>query len=242
MTRQRFLTPVPNERRSSRVRRDAPVELEVRLARRRGEIVRCQYLIADTYNRYYDIVFSGDSVDLNAKIEPYPHKYVMGLIGGELVAAAGLYLHDTYVQRFGRVTDEEIRAILGEAGVSDRYPTYSLREYTKLVVKSGWEGLGIGRFFFAVTHSKDFLNCDKAQHPLVLSCARASVYRGLYDVAGVGTRPVKPFPIYRVHEYYSSPADPMDSRVVIPDVDIEPRWYNLSLPCTLTVEPLGDRR
>ena len=197
---------------------------------RRAEVVRCQYLIADTYNRHYDIVFSNDSVDLNAKIEPYPDRYVMGLVDGQIVAAAGLYLHNTYVERYGRVTDDEIRAVIEAAGASDRYPTFSKREYTKLVVHRDWEGRGIGRVFFAATHSRDFLNIDRHESPILVSCAKLSVFRGLYDKVGIRSRTIKAFPAYRVHELYRSADDPMESRLILPEVDIDARWYDAALP------------
>jgi hypothetical protein len=211
--------------------------IEIRMARRQSEVLACQYLIAEVYNRYYDIVFSKDNVDLNAKIEPYPHRYVMGLIDGQLVAAAGLYTNHTYVERYGAVTDQDIARVLQDAGVPDRLHR-PRREYTKLVVHRDWEGYGIGRFFFAVTHSRDFVVGD-GEVPLLLSCAKHSVYHGLYDFVGVRTRLLKPFPIYKVHERYRSDDDPMDSRLVLPDIDIDPRWYNCRLPGLFEVETFG---
>jgi hypothetical protein len=213
------------------------LQIEIRMARRHSEVLACQYLIAEVYNRHYDIVFSRDEVDLNAKIEPYPHRYVMGVVGSELVAAAGLYTSNTYVDRYGGIGGEELERALVEAGVPERVRNPH-REYTKLVVRQGWEGKGIGRFFFAVTHSRDFIVGD-GDVPLLLSCAKLSVFRSLYDVAGIRTRILRPFPNYRVHELYRTENDPMDSRLIVPDLDIDPRWYNRRLPDVFEVESFG---
>ena len=203
-------------------------ELEVRVARRYAEVVRCQYLIAEVYNKHYGIVFSKDCVDLHAKIEPYPHKYVMGLVDGEVVAAAGLYLRDTYVERYGQVTDDDLRAALGaDAG---RYDPSRKREYTKLVVKDGFEGSGLGRAFFAASHSRSFLEADASEPTLLVCCAKRSIFTALYDKVGIHTRNVKPFPYYKVHEKYRSETDPMESRLIAPAIDIPPEWYAHDLP------------
>lgn len=215
-----------------------PPILEIRVARTLAEVVRCQYLIAGTYNKWYGVVFTAREARLDAKIEPYPHHYVMGLVDGELIATAGLYVRDTYVMRYGGITHEDIRAELERSGLQEEYPTYTLREYTKLVVDDAWSGLGIGRFFFGATHSRDFVNLDGASNALMLACAKRSIYEKLFRVVRIHSRPLRPFPLYRVHEHYRSDTDAMDSRLVVPERDIHPRWYNLRLPARLRVEDL----
>jgi len=211
-----------------------PIRLALRLARRYAEIVECQYLIAEVYNRYYDIVFTRDEAELDSKIEPYPHRYVMGLVDGELVAAAGLYRRDTYVERYGDIDLSDVQAALDAGGI-DRSASDARREYTKLVVAQKWEGRGIGKFFFAATHCRDFIGSDMEGEPLLLACAKRSIWAALYDGSGIHTRRLAPFPEYRVHELYRSAEDPMDSRLIVPSVDIPPRWWDLKIPGTYEV-------
>lgn len=210
-------------------------QLEIRLARRSAEKIACRYLIEQTYGRHYDIVFSKTHIDLNQKIEPYPNHYVMGLVDGELVACAGLYTENTYVQRYGDVGEADIARTLAAAGHPERID-WPRREYTKLVVRDGWNGMGLGRFFFAATHSRDFICPGEDRPPVLLACAKLSVFRNLYDASRLRTRTIKPFPRYKVHELYSSEEDPMESRLLLPDVDIDPRWYNLKIPGTYEIE------
>lgn len=216
------------------------IQLEIRIARKRSEILQCQYLIAAIYNRHYDIVFSAEGADLDAKIEPYPHYYVMGLVDGELIACAGLYVRETYVERYGQVDDAEIQQLLRQAQAENRYSLACKHEYTKLVVRQDFEGRGIGRFFFAATHTRDFLQLDTTTPALLVVCAKLSIFRNLYDIVGIHTRRIRPFPIYRVHERYSSVEDPMESRLIIPDLDIDKRWYDRQLPGIFPVESFGE--
>ncbi len=218
------------------------MELTIKVAQRRSEILQCQYMIASIYHRYYDIVFSTDIVDLNAKIEPYPHQYIMGLLDGQLAACAGLYIGETYITRYGDVDDNDIIRLLEDAGVRDRYREFELHELTKLVVAEKWEGQGIARFFLAACHNASFLRGD-AQCPWLLStCAKLSIFRNFHQRIGINTRIIKPFPIYPVHEHYSSARDPMDSRLIIPELDIPRRWLELTVPGTYEVEEVGARK
>lgn len=216
--------------------------MAIKVARRHAEILQCQYLIASTYNRYYGIVFSTDIVDLNAKIEPYPHQYIMGLLDGELVACMGLYIRDTYVTKFGNVSRDNIDMLLEDAGVADRYHGWELRELTKLVVSERWEKRGIGRFFIACCHNEQFLSAGSTRPWLLTACATASIFSRLYDRIGIRTRFIKPFPYYRVHELYRSEDDPMESRLIIPELDIPPRWRRLDIPGTYEIERIGGKR
>ena len=116
------------------------MHLEVKIATKRAEILGCQYLIAEAYNHHYDIFFSSDAANLNARIEPYPDRYVMGSLDGTLVATAGLYIRSTYGERYGQVTDDEIHRLLLEAGATQRYSARRKREYTKIVIRPDWQG------------------------------------------------------------------------------------------------------
>ena len=206
------------------------MQLEIKLAKKRGDVLRCQYLIAEAYNRFYEIFFSRDLVNPNARIEPYPDRYLMGLIDGEVVATAGLYLQYTYCARYGDVKDEEIDGLLNTAGVADRYTAKRKREYTKLVIRQDWEGRGLGTHFFKASHSRDFLFQEASEPYAITCCAKQSIYDGLYRSGGIQTRLIKPFPVYEVHSLYSSAEDPMQSRLVIPDLDIPKDVFEQKLP------------
>jgi hypothetical protein len=212
--------------------------MEVRVARTRGDVLQCQYLIAEVYNREYEVVFSDDSYDLDAKIEPWPHRYLMGHVGGELIACAGLYLHDTYVERFGNVSNAEIDRLIHEAGAAPRFTAERKREITKVSVRKSARGRGYARFFLGCAHSRDFLQIDTvAGEPVVLvCCARKSIWDNMWGGARIHTRTIKEFPFYKVHELYRSPTDPMDSRLVIPELDVPARWYDRRLPGEYEVE------
>jgi hypothetical protein len=211
------------------------LHLEVKLATKRADALRCQYLIAESYNHHYDIFFSRDSVNLDARIEPYPDRYVMGLVDGDVVVTAGLYLKSSYVERFGEVTDEDIDKLLKDADVHGRYSSKRKREFTKLVVRRDWEGRGILLHFFMATQCRDFLQLSAAEPCVVTVCAKASIFQNLYAEAGIRTRLIKPFPIYEVHSLYSSQDDPMESRLVIPELDIPPELYAGKLPAVCEV-------
>jgi hypothetical protein len=211
--------------------------LHIRLAESRADVLRCQQLIAGIYNQAYQVVFSESGYDLEAKIEPWPHRYVMGFFGDDLVCAAGLYLDNTYVERFGQVTPDEFKSVIDEAGAAPRFDWRRKREYTKIVVREDMRGRGLARFFLAATMSRDFLQVGtQPDEPAVLViCGKVSILGRMWESIGIRLRPIKPFPIYRVHELYSSPADPMVTRMIIPEIDIPPKWYNLELPGTYAV-------
>ncbi|HEX8791143.1 MAG TPA: GNAT family N-acetyltransferase [Polyangiaceae bacterium] len=218
------------------------MKLSLRIAATRAEALRCQYLIAQIYNEEYEVLFSDDRYDLTAKIEPWPHRYLMGIIDGELACASGLYLRDTYVERFGDVREGDVRALVAEAGAGDRYGASPCREITKVVVHKRWRGRGLGRAILAAAHTVAFLEQQATAPPLVVFCAKLSIVRNLWDAIGVRSRTIKPFPFYKVHELYRTDADPMESRLVIPALDIPPRWYDLAVPGEYPLETLGGRR
>ncbi len=212
--------------------------MQIRIARSRAEVLACQLLIAEVYNREYEVVFSDDSFDLDAKIEPWPHRYVMGVVRSELVAVTGLYLRNTYVERYGDVSDAEIDALIRDAGAGPSFSAARKRELTKVSVRRDRRGQGYGRFLVGCVHSRDILQSDTpADAPNVLvCCARRSIWEGLWHRSGIRTHKIKDFPYYKVHELYRSPEDPMDSRVIVPEVDIPARWYDRRIPGEYEVE------
>ena len=212
--------------------------MHLKIARTRGEILQCQYLIAEIYNKEYEVVFSDDSYDLEAKIEPWPHRYLMGLVGGELVACAGLYLHTTYVERFGDVSNAEIDAMIAAAGGAARFSASRKREITKVSVRRSARGNGYGRSFLGGAHSRDFLqiDTDPTEPAVLVCCARKSIWDNMWGGRQIQTRPIKAFPFYKVHELYRSPTDPMDSRLIMPELDIPPHLYERTIPCEYEVE------
>jgi GNAT superfamily N-acetyltransferase len=206
------------------------MKLRFQVARSREDVLRCQYLIAETYHREYGVVFSVDGYNLEGKIEPWPHHYLMALDGTTLAAAMGLYLRDTYVERFGRVTDAELDALIAAAGAAGQYRGASKREVTKLVVHRDYRGHGLSHFLLGTAHSNDFLCIDAEEPPVLVYCAKRSITANVYGKTGIRSRHVKPFPIYQIHARYASEADPMDSRLIIPDFDVPAHWRALRLP------------
>jgi GNAT superfamily N-acetyltransferase len=204
----------------------------LKIARTRAEVLACQQAIAEVYNKEYEVVFSDDSYDLDAKVEPWPHRYLMGLVEGKLVVTIGLYTHSTYVERFGAVTDADIAEMLARAKASAAFAPARKRELTKLSVRPEGRGLGYGRFLLSCAHARDFLQMDtRAEEPqLLVICSKRSLWQSLWDKAGIRTRTIKAFPYYKVHELYRSADDPMDSRLIIPDIDVPPRWYDRKIP------------
>jgi GNAT superfamily N-acetyltransferase len=111
-----------------------------------------------------------------------------------------------------QATDADVQAMLVEAGAAERFALQGKRELTKLVVRSQYRGLGLARFLLGAGHARTF------------------------------TRVIKPFPRYRVHDLYRSEDDPMDSRLIIPDLDIPARWCQLAIPCEYDIESSGEPR
>jgi hypothetical protein len=201
----------------------------IRRAESRGDIIRCRQLIAEVYNRDYEVVFSEDRYDLDAKVEPWPHRYIMILRGRELVAAGGLYLHDTYVERFGQVTELDLATMLEAAGVSQRFNPANRREFTKMSVRHSWRGHGLAPLLTGAAHSRHFTEVD-ADGAVMVFCAKLSIVEHIFDRASIHSRTIKPFPMYKIHELYRSPQDPMESRLIIPALDVPERWYDLAIP------------
>ncbi|MEO8623202.1 MAG: GNAT family N-acetyltransferase [bacterium] len=206
------------------------MRVAVRMARTREEVARCQYAIAEVYNRQYEVVFSEDHHDLEAKIEPWPHRYLMVLYEGTLAATIGLYLRNTYVERFGKVERTEFQGALGTAITQEQYDVSRLREITKLVVQPEFRGQNLARFTLGCGHARAFCQTDADAPHLITFCSKRSIVGHVYGPTGLSSRLIKPFPMYKVHELYRSPEDPMDSYLMVPEIDIPRRWYELELP------------
>jgi len=206
------------------------MRFEVRMARSREDVARCQYAIAEVYNRQYGVVFSEDRSDLEAKIEPWPHRFLMVLHDGDLAATVGLYLRNTYVERYGQVERADFESTLGDENITDVYDVGRLREITKLVVKPEYRGQNLSRFTIGCGHSRYFCQTEADAPYLITFCGKRSIATHIYEPTGLTPRCVKPFPVYKVHELYRSPEDPMDSYLLVPEADIPPRWYGLELP------------
>ena len=205
-------------------------------------MLRCRQLVAEVYNRRYGVVFSQDTYDLDAKIEPWPHRFLMGFLGRELAAVCGLYQRNTYVERFGLVSDEEVRVHLREAGLDGTHDPATRRELTKLVVAPHLLNSGLGPLFIAFAHARAFVELEADRPPLVTFCVVRSMRR-LVERHGVRPRHLKPFPHYRVHELYRSERNPMDSYLVIPDLDVPGCFRDLQIPGDHELEPwLGGER
>jgi hypothetical protein len=213
------------------------MKLLLRRAETHADILRCRRLIAEVYNRDYEVVFSEDRYDLEAKIEPWPHRFLMALHDGELVAACGLYMHDTYVERFGQVTDTDLECMVSAAAVTGQYDVTHRREFTKMSVRHDWRGRGIAPWLTGAGHSRYFTDVE-SDGAVMVFCAKMSIIDNIFHRAGLRTRTIKEFPFYKVHELYRSAEDPMESRLIIPRLDIPEHWYELALPGEYELERL----
>lgn len=215
--------------------------LQFKIAKSHFEVHQCQSLIAETYYKKLGITFSESQFDPDAKVELYPHQYLMGLVNGELVASMGLYLHSTNPERYGQVTEKDIDKLLIEAGVANKYSGKYIRELSKFVVKQEWRKKGVGKLLMGAAHSKDFIYMNEEQPYLLVTCANRSIFTYFSDSLGIYTRFIKSVPFYKIHEFYRFEHDPMESRLTIPDVDIPDHWYHAKLPREIEVEKVGNR-
>ncbi len=215
------------------------MKVQLRIARTSGDILTCQRLIAEVYNRHYGVVFSEDTYDLDAKIEPWPHRYLMAYSEEDLAAVCGIYLRNTYVERFGLVTGTDIAAHLEQAGMHHEYDPRHRRELTKLVVAPPWRKLHLSPAIIAAAHSRDFMEMDAERAPLHTFCCVRSVADRIMTRYGIRARRLKAFPRYKVHELYRSESNPMDSYLVIPAIDVPPAYRDLRIPGEYTLDILG---
>jgi len=203
--------------------------VHLQIAESPGEILRCRQLVADVYNRQYGVVFSEEIYDLDAKIEPWPHRFLMGLVEREVVAVSGLYLRNTYVERFGLVSDADVAAVLREAGLEGRYDPSGRREITKLVVAPRFRASRITPLLIGCSFARAFADRDADRPPLVTFCAIRTI-RHLVERLRIRPRHLKPFPLYKIHEKYRSESNPMDSYLVVPELDVPARFRELRIP------------
>ncbi|WP_414588598.1 hypothetical protein [Scytonema sp. PCC 10023] len=215
------------------------IRLHIKIAKTHSEVLQCQSLIAEIYYKKLGIMFSDSIFDPEAKIELYPQQCLMGLVDGELIASIGLYTRGTNAERHGKVTEQDIEKLLVKAGAVKRYSGKYLRELTKFVVRDECRNQGIGKVLLGAAHSKDFIHLDEAQPHVLVACATLSIFKYFSNSLGIHTRSIKPIPLYKVHEYYRSDDNPMESRLIIPDIDIPEQLYNTKLPKEYEIEKSG---
>lgn len=206
------------------------MKMHVRVAESAADVLRCQQLIASVYHDQYGVVFSRDRYDLEAKIEPWPHRYLMALVGDALAVTVGQYARDTYVERFGGIGSDEIEAAIARADGGNGFAGAPRREFTKLVVAPPWRSLGLSPAMIAVAHARAFLDAGSPRPPVLLTCMKRTIHDRIVERLGIRSRHLKPFPAYRIHEQYRSADDPMDSYLTLPDLDVPARFRELVLP------------
>lgn len=218
---------------------EAPELGTVQVARidRRGDLRRARALVEQIYGERYGVRFTDGEADPNQRLEPWPDRFVMAQFEGRIVAVAGLYTGTTYAERFGGLTRADLQAAVAAAGIDPRGREFV--EYGRLTVVPGWEG--IGPIFLTVTHSRGFLAPEGGKTPIVVSCAKLSVFR-LCERARIKTRTLGSFPSYPSHDRYRSPTDPMETRITIPELDLDPLMHALQLPLQLDLAIHGVRR
>lgn len=212
------------------------ITISIRIAETQREIMEVKRLIASMYNSRYGVMFSKRHVDLHEKIDPWPDVYVYGEVKGEIVACAALYTGITYIEKYGMVSSDDITQLLKKTKSHNDYNPVAMREYCRIVVKQGWENKGVGRFFLSASHSKDFIYFDNKIDAVLLICAKISIFKHIHDRVGINTRKIKPFPNYKVHEFYRSKNNPMESRLILPKYDVPDKYFNMKIPGTYTME------
>lgn len=206
----------------------AGIAVRIAVAESRAEQSRCQALIASVYHREYGVVFSDVDCDPVAKIERWPHRYLMGMIADKLAFVAGLYVDSTYVERFGLITRDDLQRARAAAGLATT-ATRPRREITKLVIAPDHRGRHLSTLMVAAAHSRAFLAAD-GDPPDVLLCSKRSLVHAMHHRAGIRPRELRPFPSYKVHERYATPGDPMSSYLILPELDIPAALYERALP------------
>lgn len=212
------------------------IELDISIPTEPAHIEACNSLIAETYLREYGVVMTTDQTDPNGGIERLPDRLMMGRIGEEIVACSGLYVGNTYVDAYGRIEPDEITNILHQAGVNADRPRTHI-ELTKAVVRKDYLKRGFGRLILGSSHASAFLDAGP-DSPLLFLCGKVSILR-IWRALGIRTRRIREFPVFKNHARYRAPGDPVESHLVIPELDIHPRWYRLDVPSTVAVDHFG---
>ncbi len=212
----------------------------VSVAETNEHIGACKRIIAEVYETEYGVKFHDDDDQCNPDhmIEPWPHRFMMGTVDGNVVAAGGLFVRsNTYVWRYGKITHDDVNRVIEEASQGHRYHSHRQVELAKTTALKRWRRYGLATALARASLSREFLEIDP--HPegdsLVICCGKHSIWEGLWKKkAGCTTRHVKPFPHYKAHEKYRN-GEPMDSRIMLPATDIPPDWHALKLPVTFRV-------
>jgi len=211
--------------------------LEISLADKWSQQLACKYNTSEIYFKHYRGIFADDGFGIEAHMEPYPDRFLMGRIDNGLVGSVGLYLAECYVMNYGGVTHSDIQKLLEAASVADRYKDAPIREITKLAVRE--EGKGFGKLLLRYAHSRYFLRADAPEKSVLLViCATKGIFENFWDRLGIRTRFIKPFPDYALHSGYRKAANAMESRLIIPELDIPSEIRNLTLPASVEVETI----
>ena len=207
--------------------------LIIRRAQTASDIGQCQALIRRVYLDRYNVTFAS-KFDLNAGIEKFPHRFLMGLVGQRLAVTVGIYDRVTYVERFGRLPPDRMQQAIDQSNSGLDFRAENARELTKLAVDPLFEGCGLVRPFFSYAMSDTFLQDNATAGPAALVMATTTSIRKIlcHDV-NVHTRSLGRFPIYPAHQAYASVDDPMESYLIIPDLDIPISIRKLNLPANV---------
>ena len=227
-------------------RSSSSIDVELSISKTPGALIKCQYLVSEIYHRKYKIAFSSDEYDLSQGIEPYPDIYVLAKVNGYLVGCFGCYTSKSYSINFGNIEKDIIQSILSAYQLEDEYSLDLIREPTKLVCQSGASSYGIPHLLFRSMYSKqmieNYLTDESGTLPVLLSCGNRSAFRHFYDRQHIRTHFLGRFPEYKVHRHYASKHNPMESRLVIPSIDIPSDIYNMKIPGTYRIESQDDGR
>jgi len=200
----------------------------IKVAKTLDEINQCTTLISEVYYQQYGITFSDSISDPEAKIESYPQYYLMALSCETVVGTVGLYTAGTNVEKYGNVTEEDIKKVLLEAKAIDRFPG-KVRELTKWVVKKEWRSKEIARVLLSAALSQDFLHINEKEPHVIVASGSSSIFK-FAKTFNVRIRKIKLMPLYKVHENYRFHEHPLEIFLTIPDIDIPKELYLAKLP------------
>ncbi|MGB3209046.1 MAG: hypothetical protein WBB28_28985 [Crinalium sp.] len=200
----------------------------IKVAKTLSEINQCKTLISEIYYQQYGITFSDFISDPEAKIESYPQYYLMALSCEILVGTVGLYTAGTNVEKYGNLTEEDIREVLIQAKASDRF-SGKVRELTKWVVKKEWRSKKIAEVLLSAALSQDFLHINEKEPHVIVASGSSSIFN-FAKTFNVRIRKIKLMPLYKVHENYRSHEHHLEICLCIPDIDIPKEIYLAKLP------------